>query len=66
MNQLTSLKRSFISLTELTETTEKDNYYFSITAERTANKNHYAFGKCWQSKPTHKVDRFFLSALLSR
>jgi len=45
MNQLTSLKRSFISLTELTETTEKDNYYFSFAAERTANENHYAFGK---------------------
>jgi len=44
MDQLISLKRSFISLTELTETTEKDNYYYSSAAERPTNENHDAFG----------------------
>jgi hypothetical protein len=36
------LKGFFISLTELTEYTEKDNYYISFAAEATANENRYA------------------------
>jgi hypothetical protein len=32
-----------MSLTELTEYTEKDNYHFSFAAEAAANEKHYTW-----------------------
>jgi hypothetical protein len=43
VSQLPPLKGSFISLTELTEYTEKDNYPFLFAAEAPANENRYAW-----------------------
>jgi hypothetical protein len=58
-----TLKGSFISLTELTECTEKDNYHFSFAAEAPANENRYAWARYWLPKPAPRADCFFLSAL---
>jgi hypothetical protein len=55
-----TLQGSFISLTELTEYTEKDNYHFSFAAEGPANENRYAWqGISCQNLPPGPIDFFF-------
>jgi hypothetical protein len=55
-----TLKGSFISLTELAEYTEKDNYHFSFAAEAPAHENRYAWqGIGCQNLPPGLIDFFF-------
>jgi hypothetical protein len=50
-----SLKEPFISLTKLTEYTEKDNYHFSFAAEAPQMKIVMP-GRYWLSKPAPRDD----------
>jgi hypothetical protein len=50
-----SLKGPFISLTELTEYTEKDNYHFSFAADAPQMKTAMP-GRYWLSKPAPRAD----------
>ena len=55
---ISSLKEPFISLTELTEYTEKDNYHFSFAAEAPQTKTAMS-GRYWLSKPAPGLIDFF-------
>jgi len=56
-----TLKGSFISLTEYTEFTEKDNYHFSFSVKGRANENRYAWQGIGLLKPASRAYCFFFT-----